>query len=82
MAADENQSVPSLHDVAALAGVSTATVSRCLNSPHLVSEETRKNVMDIVAKIGYSPNFSARSLAAKKTNTFGAIIPTLSLIHI
>lgn len=69
--------VPTLADVAARAGVSTATVSRCLNTPARVSAKTLKSVMDAVDELGYSPNFSARALAAGRTNTIGAIIPTM-----
>lgn len=72
-----NRTTPTLHDVAARAGVSTATVSRCLNSPEQVIEETRARVMAAVAELGYSPNFGARVMAAKHTNTIGAIIPTM-----
>ena len=69
--------VPTLEDVAKAASVSTATVSRCLNSPERVSEKTRTKVMEAVRKLGYAPNFGAQALAAKRTNTFGAIIPTM-----
>lgn len=69
--------VPTLEDVANLAGVSAATVSRCLNSPGVVTDRTRNRVMDAVRELGYAPNFGARALAAKRTNTFGAIIPTM-----
>lgn len=69
--------VPTLDDVARRAGVSTATVSRCLNAPDLVTERTRTRVMEAVRNLGYAPNFGARALAAKRTNTFGAIIPTM-----
>lgn len=72
-----NPAIPTLADVARRAGVSTATVSRCLNSPNRVEERTRKRVLDAVAALGYSPNFGARALAAKRTNTIGAIIPTM-----
>src|SRR6056297_3475622 len=68
---------PTLRDVAARAGVSTATVSRALNTPGQVSEATRDRVMQAVADLGYAPNFGARALAAKRTNTFGAVIPTM-----
>lgn len=68
---------PTLHDVAAKAGVSTATVSRCLNFPDQVAERTRKKVMAAVRALGYSPNFGAKAMAAKRTNTIGAIIPTM-----
>ncbi|GGB44069.1 LacI family transcriptional regulator [Roseibium aquae] len=69
--------VPTVADVAAAAGVSTATVSRCLNSPTVVSEKTLKRVMEAVERLGYSPNFSARALASNRTNMVGAIIPTM-----
>jgi len=69
--------IPTLADVARLANVSTATVSRCLNSPDQVVGETRKRVLKAVADLGYAPNFGAKTLAAKQTNTFGAIIPTM-----
>jgi len=71
------QSVPKLSDVARLAGVSTATVSRCLNTPDQVVARTREKVLSAVHELGYAPNFSARSLAAKRTNTIGAVIPTM-----
>ena len=69
--------LPTLEDVAERAGVSTATVSRCLNAPERVSAATRERVMQAVEALGYAPNFGARALAAKRTNTFGAIIPTM-----
>lgn len=68
---------PTLEDVARQAGVSTATVSRCLNTPERVSENTRQRVLQSVKALGYAPNFGARALASKRTNTFGAIIPTM-----
>ncbi|MTI07946.1 LacI family DNA-binding transcriptional regulator [Roseibium denhamense] len=68
---------PTLADVAAAAGVSTATVSRCLNNPELVTEKTLERVLAAVDHLGYSPNFSARALASRRTNMIGAIIPTM-----
>ncbi|KZX96730.1 MULTISPECIES: LacI family DNA-binding transcriptional regulator [unclassified Sulfitobacter] len=68
---------PTLEDVATRAGVSTATVSRCLNNPSKVAKTTRERVLEAVRTLGYAPNFGAQALAAKRTNTFGAIIPTM-----
>lgn len=68
---------PTLHDVAAAAGVSTATVSRCLNFPDQVANKTRQKVNAAVMELGYSPNFGARAMAARRTHTIGAIIPTM-----
>ena len=70
-------SAPTLDDVARVAGVSTATVSRCLNAPDRVVEATRRRVMAAVAQLDYTPNFAARVMAAKRTFTIGAIIPTM-----
>ncbi|MBY4891261.1 LacI family DNA-binding transcriptional regulator [Rhodobacteraceae bacterium N5(2021)] len=68
---------PTLSDVAKRSGFSTATVSRCLNFPDQVSDKTRMTVMAAIADLGYSPNFGARAMAAQRTNTIGAIIPTM-----
>ncbi len=68
---------PTLQDVAKAAKVSTATVSRCLNFPEKVSENTRTKVLEAVKQLGYMPNFGAQAMAARRTNTIGAIIPTM-----
>ena len=60
-----------------MAGVSTATVSRCFNSPERVVEATRKKILLIVDELGYTPHFGARVLASNRSNTVGAIIPTM-----
>ncbi len=66
-----------LVDVAKAAGVSTATVSRCINSPEKVVASTREKVSAAITELGYMPNFGARAMAVRKTNTIGAIIPTM-----
>lgn len=71
------KSTPTLEDVARRADVSTATVSRCLNMPATVREETRRRVSEAVDALGYTPHFGARALASNRTNTIGAIIPTM-----
>jgi len=73
----QGSTVPTLADVARQAGVSTATVSRCLNTPEQLSKTTRERVLQTVQNMGYAPNFNARALAAKRTNTVGAIIPSM-----
>lgn len=73
----QGRSAPRLEDVAQRAGVSTATVSRCLNAPDKVIESTREKVMQAVRDLGYSPNFGARAMAARRTYTIGAVIPTM-----
>lgn len=69
--------VATLNDVARKAGVSTATVSRCINNAHQVGEATREKVMRAVKDLSYSPNFGAKIMAARRTNTIGAVIPTI-----
>lgn len=77
MGADDRTDVPTISDVARAAGVSTATVSRCLNSPDVVQAATRTRVMEAVESLGYTPNFGARGLRARRTFTIGAVIPTM-----
>ena len=72
-----DRSIPTLNDVAKAAGVSTATVSRCLNLPERVAKTTLDRVLKAVKDLGYTPNFGARVMAARRTFTIGAIIPTM-----
>ncbi|MFP3043226.1 LacI family transcriptional regulator [Treponema primitia] len=69
-----------IRDVAAAAGVSTATVSRALapDSTGRVSEKTRLRVSLAVKKLGYRPNQMARSLKTRSTRTVAIIAPELS----
>lgn len=67
-----------IHDVARLAGVSTATVSRVINSPEAVRPVTREKVLLAMNKCNYKYNALARGFVTKKSNTIGLIIPTIS----
>lgn len=60
-------------ELAKLAGVSQATVSRCLNNSPLVSEETKKMVQDLAAKYSFQLNSSARGLKTKRTGVIGYV---------
>ncbi len=73
----KKKSAPTLHDVARRAGVSTATVSRALNIPALVKDSTREVVLRTVDEFGYTPHFGGRALVSDRSNTIGAIIPTM-----
>ncbi len=64
-------------EIARLAGVSKATVSRVVNNSGNVKEETREKVLRIMEQQGYMPNVSARVLAGGKTNIIGIFIVTL-----
>lgn len=68
---------PVLSDVAKLAGVSTATVSRVYNDPGKVSAEVQQRVRDAARALNWIPNAAGRALASTRTHIVGAIIPTL-----
>lgn len=68
---------PVLADVARVAGVSTATVSRYLNDPEKVTEKTRARVRAAITQLDWVPNAAARSLVSRRSYTVGAIVPTL-----
>lgn len=65
-------------DVAKLAGVSTATVSRVINAPETVRGETREKVVRAMKTCNYKYNALARGFATKQSNTIGLIIPTIN----
>lgn len=68
-----------LKDVAISCGVSSTAVSLVLNNkPSNLSEKTKELIKETAAKLGYRPDPTARSLATKKTNTIGVIIPDIS----
>ena len=67
-----------IYDVAGAARVSLATVSRVLNNPEKVNEETRKRVLEVIKQLGYRPNAIARGLASRKTTTVGIIVSDIT----
>lgn len=66
-----------LADVARLARVSTATVSRTLTQPDKVKPATAARILQAVQALGYVTHGAARALASRRTHTIGAVIPTL-----
>lgn len=68
---------PTQNDIARQAGVSTATVSRVLNGTAHVSDDVKVRIKNTVAEMGYYPHGAARALASNRSQTIGAIIPTL-----
>lgn len=73
----ETRKSPNLGDVATLAGVSTATVSRYLTDPAQVREKRRLSIQAAIEELGYIPHAAARALASNRTQTIGAVVPTL-----
>jgi LacI family transcriptional regulator len=63
--------------VAKEAGVSVATVSRVMNKSALVAEGTRQVVLEVAARLGYTPHGAARSLITNRTSTVGVLLPDL-----
>lgn len=67
-----------IHDVAALAGVSSVTASRYFNAPHKVSQKLRERIDAVVAQTGYAPNQIARRLASTHGGPVGAVMQNVS----
>ena len=67
-----------IKDVARIAGVSTATVSRALSNPSIVSASTREAVERAIAQTGYTVNLTARNLRRKRVGGVLALVPNLA----
>ena len=67
----------SIKEVAKIAGVSIATVSRCVNNPLQVKERTRDKVQAAILQTGYSPNTIAQSFRRGRTNIIMVVIPSV-----
>ena len=63
--------------VSELAGVSTATVSRTLKMPDMVTARTKEKVMKAVKEAGYRPSWLATSVKTGRTNTIVVLVPNL-----
>ncbi|WP_394186037.1 LacI family DNA-binding transcriptional regulator [Metabacillus halosaccharovorans] len=67
-----------MSDVAKLANVSPATVSRVLSNPDLVSKETREKVMEVINKVNYKPHIVARQFRTKETKIILVVVPDIT----
>lgn len=74
----ERRRRPTIYDVARLAGVSTATVSRALNGTAAIAAPTRTAIEDAIEQLGYRPNPIARSLVTKSTQTIALLLPDIT----
>ncbi|MBL8830888.1 MAG: LacI family DNA-binding transcriptional regulator [Rhodospirillales bacterium] len=74
----KNAAPAKIADVARMAGVSSATVSRTLANPAIVTESTRSRVMAAVRKCGYTPNIAARNLRARKSLMALVVVPNIA----
>ncbi len=66
-------------DVARLAGVSQATVSRVLHHSDSVQPDTRQAVLDAIARLGYLPSPAARSMRTNRTDTIALVVASLAV---
>ncbi|AXI45884.1 LacI family transcriptional regulator [Sulfitobacter sp. SK012] len=70
--------ISTLQDVARVAKVSTATVSRTLSNPNVVSESTRRRVAEAVKITGYRINRAARNLRTQRAHSVLVLLPNLA----
>ena len=66
-----------IKDVARVAGVSKATVSRVLNGSENVSKATKNRVLKVIEELNYQPNFMARGLVKQKSYSIAIIVPDI-----
>ncbi|GGO07549.1 LacI family DNA-binding transcriptional regulator [Saccharibacillus kuerlensis] len=66
-----------IKDIARAAGVSHTTVSRALNGSSLIKPGTRAKIAKIAADMNYVPNYNAKNLVTKKSNTIGLFFSSL-----
>jgi len=67
-----------IYNVALKAGVSLATVSRTLNNPDKVKQETRERVLKVIEELGYKPNAFAKGLASRKSTSVAVVVPDMT----
>lgn len=67
-----------IYEIADLAGVSIATVSRVINDSSLVSEKTKLHVRQVMKENGYTPNIFARGLGLNSMKTIGLVCPDVA----
>jgi LacI family transcriptional regulator len=69
---------PTIYDVARLAGVSTATVSRALNGTARIAPATQAAIAAAIEQLGFAPSTVARSLVTKSTQTIAFLLPDIT----
>ena len=71
-----------IYEVAKVAGVSLATVSRVINNADSVKPDTKRKVLSVINELGYKPSGLAKALATNKTTNIGVIIPSANYVYI
>ena len=67
----------SIKEIAKMANVSVATVSRVINNNGRFSKETKEKVEALIKEYGYTTNVAAKSLRTSKSKTIGLIVPNI-----
>lgn len=71
-----------IKDIARIAGVSYATVSKALSGSPVVKPTTKNKILRIAEELNYQPNIAAKSLISKKSNTIGLLWPSVERIAV
>jgi DNA-binding LacI/PurR family transcriptional regulator len=74
----EGPIITTLKDIAEETGFSIKTVSRAIHDHPDIKGETKDIIMEVVRRLGFTPNWAAQSLRNKRTNTTGFIIPNIT----
>ncbi|MGL4343880.1 MAG: LacI family DNA-binding transcriptional regulator [Cellulosilyticaceae bacterium] len=72
------ESITTIKEVAEYAGVSVATISRVLNNPDRVKDDTKRRVFEAIEALNYSPNLLGRNLRLAYTKTILVLLPTIA----
>lgn len=70
--------MPTIKDVAELAGVATSTVSRALSKPDRVNQRTRQRIQAAAAQLNYVPSSQAKGLSSGRTDTVAVLVPDIT----
>ncbi|WP_115788281.1 LacI family DNA-binding transcriptional regulator [Arthrobacter silvisoli] len=70
--------MPTIRDVAKLAGVATSTVSRALSNPARVNRYTRERIVEAAAQLNYVPSSQAQGLSNGRTNAVAVLVPDIT----
>jgi LacI family transcriptional regulator len=73
-----NRKQLTLKDIAHHLNISSVTVSKALRDHPDISNATKKRVQEIAQKLGYVPDYSARNLSSRRSNTIGLVIPKIA----
>jgi LacI family transcriptional regulator len=74
----EKENPVTISDIARIAGINPSTVSRVINHPEMVREETKKRVQALLKEYHYQPNLLARSLQTKKSGMIALVVPNFT----